>query len=972
MESPKLDILTALRAFNSTPLFDAAIGLFTTLGYNTSLQNRLDSTTVEGLCELYGVSFNNDRLLKPHIGKLELLFQLRREEIVNQVSLFDTQRVDNTVMESYLFFAVELRETTYSRSQLAQITREFNRVFLMPVLILFKTGSHLTLSVIDRRLNKRDEHRDVLEKVTLIKDIALTKTHPGHLAILLELSFGELYREFKFDSFVTLHRAWQHTLDTALLNKRFYEELFTWYLWAKSHPNLWFPKPDDEPLDDEAHRSVSVIRLLTRLMFVWFIKEKGLVPDDLFKQSALGTLLRDFQPHSQEASDFYRAILQNLFFATLNTPMAKDADNDEQKRQFFDPVQKGKNGANDAYGDQTKYRYADCFRNQPDALRVFADVPFLNGGLFECLDYTGNKETGEKERRYDGFSMTQKKQARVPNQLFFGEYELTAEVAAEMGGKPRRGQTLRGLVDILNSYKFTITENTPLEEEVALDPELLGKVFENLLASYNPETRQTARKQTGSFYTPREIVGYMVDESLKAHLLNVLQPAGAMAYAEMGRKQTQLFGNEGKRGQLTMIETVGDGPTQSATEARQQLDVLFDDTLPDNPLADNPAICKALTDALSEVKILDPACGSGAYPMGVLHRMVSLLGKLDPNNRLWKEAQLQKAKRDQQAADRFEDDDIKQKALRSATDRIRYIEESFGNKYHELDYTRKLFLIENCIHGVDIQQIAVQITKLRFFISLVVDQHIDDSKPNRNVLSMPNLETKFVSANSLVALDRPKGDTQINLFNQASDLEKVEKELNEIRKRIFFIRRYSDKKKLQREEAQKREELHRILKGYKYADGTAKQIAEWNPFDAMHSAGFFDTITMFNFKPGDGFDIVIGNPPYVQIQKLDEPTKAALEKQKYETYTRTGDLYQLFYEAGIKALVPGGHLCYITSNKWMRTDYGRVTRTYFATRGRTQQVIDFGMAQMFDSATTYTNILLLAKEKPGDTLSTLR
>ncbi len=973
-------IRASITQFNDTTLFDSGIAFFNALGYNTSRQQRLGKGTFEEFQQAFVSSsdpFDAAKALADQWRGVELLFQLTQAEIDNQAFVFDTGLVDRTFIEAYLFWAIDLEARTdgkgiakpYSRTELSQITRELNRLFPMPCMVLFRHDGLLTLSLIDRRLHKRDDSRDVLsKKVTLVKDISIQKPHSGHLAILEDLSFGELLREHRFDSFVALHRAWQKTLDTSLLNKRFYEELFTWYLWAKSHPNLWFPKPEAEQLDDDAHRSVSVIRLLTRLIFVWFIKEKGLVPDELFNWRSLDKLLRDFKPASDQASDYYRAILQNLFFATLNTAMAKDTDADEEKRQFVDPARKGNKGYADAYGDQTKYRYANCFRDPQDALKIFESVPFLNGGLFECLDYAANKETGEVERRYDGFSMTERKQARVPNQLFFGEYEMTDEVRAEMAGKPRKDAKLKGLVDILNGYKFTLTENTPLEEEVALDPELLGKVFENLLASYNPETQVTARKQTGSFYTPREIVNYMVDESLKAYLLQKLTAPVAVAQTEFGKQQTQLFGNEVKRGQLDMLQSVATTPTMAEKAAQSLLETLFDDTREMTFSADD-AIRQSLITALSEAKILDPACGSGAYPMGILHRMVNLLTKLDPNNQAWKEAQLRKAERDRHAAEQFEDFELREKAVQSAERRMAYIRESFDNSRHELDYTRKLFLIENCIYGVDIQQIAVQIAKLRFFISLVADQRVDDARPNRNVLSMPNLETRFVAANSLVALEKP---AQLNVFGDSAEVKKVEKELHGLRQQIFFVRRYRDKKKLQKAEAAKRRELQQVLEKYGYPKGTAGQIAGWNPFDAMHSAGFFDTVTMFNFMPQEGFDIVIGNPPYVQIQKLDAATKAELDKQKYETYKSTGDLYQLFYEAGLNALVKGGHLCYITSNKRMRTDYGRVTRSYFATKFNTKEVIDFGMAQLFESATTYTNILLIAKEQPNANFSICR
>jgi adenine-specific DNA-methyltransferase len=151
--------------------------------------------------------------------------------------------------------------------------------------------------------------------------------------------------------------------------------------------------------------------------------------------------------------------------------------------------------------------------SEKEATQLFKDVPFLNGGLFDCLD----KPNEEGKIVYvDGFSRNPKKQASVPDYIFFGE-EREVDLNDIYATKNKKYKS-RGLINLLESYKFTVAENTPIEEEVALDPELLGKVFENLLASYNPETQTTARKQTGSFYTPREIVNYMVDESLLEYI----------------------------------------------------------------------------------------------------------------------------------------------------------------------------------------------------------------------------------------------------------------------------------------------------------------------------------------------------------------------------------------------------------------------------------------------------------------------
>jgi type I restriction-modification system DNA methylase subunit len=251
------------------------------------------------------------------------------------------------------------------------------------------------------------------------------------------------------------------------------------------------------------------IRLITRLIFVWFIKEKGLLPDDLFNKARLDLLLNYGDPND---SAYYKAILQNLFFATLNQEMNTPDKRDNRKFRH----KAAKTGGRDQhYMIHNVYRYERYFKNPAQALALFSTIPFLNGGLFECLD-KADPDDPQKILRIDGFSNRPDNELVVPDFLFFaGEQEVDLN---QVYGTTNRRYKVRGLINILDSYKFTITENTPIEEEIALDPELLGKVFENLLAAYNPETETTARKQTGSFYTPREIVNYMVDESLIAYL----------------------------------------------------------------------------------------------------------------------------------------------------------------------------------------------------------------------------------------------------------------------------------------------------------------------------------------------------------------------------------------------------------------------------------------------------------------------
>ena len=299
--------------------------------------------------------------------------------------------------------------------------------------------------------------------------------------------------------------AWKNLVEAfsvETLTKEFYNSLFAWYERAMD-PASKVSFPNDLARDDDDRQMLAehLIRLITRLMFVWFIRQKKLVPQALFDETELKRLLKDFDPLSPKQDNYYRAILQNLFFATLNREIGERAfapdGSFQENREHF--------------GIKILYRYPKEFAcSQEKVLDLFRTVPFLNGGLFECLD---------KGRDYqDGFSRNEKQWARIPNNLFFDD---------------------DGLITLFARYDFTVDENSPNDADVALDPELLGKVFENLLGAYNPETKQTARKQSGSFCTPREIVNYMVDESLKAHLLTNVGQAFLPAQTAQ-RAQTRM------------------------------------------------------------------------------------------------------------------------------------------------------------------------------------------------------------------------------------------------------------------------------------------------------------------------------------------------------------------------------------------------------------------------------------------------
>ena len=681
-----------------------------------------------------------------------------------------------------------------------------------------------------------------------------------------------------------------------VLTKAFYNELSDWYAWTVRV--VRFPNKIDDPYDDDKYNSEATIRLVTRLIFVWFLKQKHLIPDEFFDEKYIANNLLDgFEPNAivnlfgkSEESRYYKAILQNLFFAMLNSPITPEDKDTISERRF-------RNGRGD-YDNNKLMRYESMFSN-PDLFVELANktVPFLNGGLFDCLD------DKDHDIYIDGFSDREivKRSLIVPDYLFFGDtVGKDIDLSEWYGDASKKKVSASGIIDILKRYNFTVEENTPYDQEVSLDPELLGKVFENLLASYNPETKTTARKQTGSFYTPREIVQYMVDESIIAHLNK----------------------NVGK---------------ELEPEYRKLV------SYTDEPLNLTENQKSAIIGALYDCKVLDPACGSGAFPMGILQQMVHILSELDPTNEKWEDIVLDKAVEEY-------NDESSTLSEEEKEERRRDIERSFDESLNYPDYARKLYLIENCIYGVDIQPIAIQISKLRFFISLVVDQKANNNPvENFGIRPLPNLEAKFVAANSLIGLKKSNSLFVTNIID-------IEEKLQKANHKIFSAKTYRTKRKyrellktLRREMVEKLAEIDVI------SNDQVEQLASWDMFDQNSYASFFDPEWMFGVS--SGFDIVIGNPPYGgELGKMYEDCG-------FQAFTSTGDIYCLFYERGHQLLKQNGHLCYITSNKWMRAAYGEKLRAFLASKTNPLLLIDFAGVKVFESATVDTNILLFEKAK---------
>lgn len=810
-----------------------------------------------------------------------------------------TARASEGKYTGMMIFAVELHPgSTLTRSESATLTRGFNRIAsAQPVILFIKQGNELALSTCERsEYTQQWRDGEKLGKVSILRGINCLNPHRGHIDILASIG------DKTYPNYEELYKHWMEVFSSDLLTKKFYSELSDWYAWAVQV--VRFPNDLTTDTDDDKFNHESCIRLITRLIFVWFLKQKHLIPEEFFDERYIKEhFIDEFNPHDRknllynpEESKYYRLILQNLFFAMLNCPIVAEGKETPNNRRFRGDGQKG--FLRDGYNVNNLMRYkADFKEGGADEFVQMANshVPFLNGGLFDCLD--------KKPERlyYDGFSERKEslEQLYLPDWLFFGdEVGRSIDLSQWYGDKNKKSVSARGIIDILKRYNFTIEENTPLDQEVSLDPELLGKAFENLLASYNPETKTSARKQTGSFYTPREIVQYMVDESLVAHL---------------------------KR-------TCGD---DLESEYRKLLSYSTEETTL------NEEQRKTIMQAVYNCHVLDPACGSGAFPMGILQQLVHVLRQLDPTNDMWKDFMIDLAIEQSELAF-AEDEETERKA------RLADIEEAFNTSINDPDYARKLYLIEHCIYGVDIQPIAVQISKLRFFISLVVDQKpTSDATHNFGIRPLPNLESKFVAANTLIPVDY-----NASLFESTEEILSKKETLKELNHQIFLAKRNVDKQRLKKDIKDTRHELAKAIKDTGFvSQGAAQLLANWDMFDQNASSLFFDSEWMFGVK--DGFDIVIGNPPYVVV-----PVSL------YANYEWNNDLYKIFFELSLKELCCSkGIVSMITPKFYLLNKDDNKMRLYFMNR---VDLLSIATCNPFD-AVTENVITIVRKDTPQNT-----
>ncbi|MEI6096250.1 MAG: TaqI-like C-terminal specificity domain-containing protein, partial [Gammaproteobacteria bacterium] len=441
------------------------------------------------------------------------------------------------------------------------------------------------------------------------------------------------------------------------------------------------------------------------------------------------------------------------------------------------------------------------------------------------------------------------------------------------------------LFDVLNIYSFTIDENTSFDVELSVDPEMLGRIFENLLAEINPETGESARKATGSFYTPRVIVEYMVDKTLSFYL----------------QKSTLI--------------------SHSKIDALISYDKTDDLT---HPLSEEEKI--QVVKSINRFTALDPACGSGAFPMGLLQKLVYVLQEVDDDCSKWMDEQCSILPRE-----------IRKKVRSSL-------------EVKGIDYVRKLGVIRQCIYGVDIQPIATEISRLRCFLTLIVDENVDDMKDNRGIEPLPNLEFKFVTANSLLSLEKlSEHSKQESLFGKTEHVE----ELASIRDTYFGA--VSNEKDFVRAEFKRvQANMRRGLTQTKSeVSSKYEKLAKWQPF-SLEPTNWFDSKWMFGL---DEFSMVLANPPYLGEKGHKEIFGVLKKGVLGKFYSKNMDLFYFFFHQAINLVAPDGHIAFITTNYYPTATFAHVLRNDMRNRTSAVELINFNELRIFEAAPGQHNLI---------------
>lgn len=788
------------------------------------------------------------------------------------------QNADNPKYDTLSIFACEIKpDANFTRSIAVDLTRAFNRAqtrkvdsesLEMPVIVIMKQGSLLSIGTCERS-DRKDGAGEKVGRVTILRNINCQKPHPGHCQILQRVANDVC----GCSTYEELHHKWFKSFNIDVLSDAFfdgyksiYEDIIEYVTGKRmvKESNKWVEHDNGTPC----------VEIMAE--FAHFADPEKTVRD--YVKNLMGRLV--FIQFLQKkgwmgvpAGDSWNGgdpeFLQNLFLKS------------DKKETFVDDV------LEPLFNDLNTDRHGNLVTNQNVGVNI--KVPYLNGGLFE-LDETDDTKFP------------------LPTKFFWNFDDDNAKKHP-------------GILRFFSEYNFTIDENAPDNVEIGVDPEMLGRIFENLLED---------NKEKGAFYTPKEIVQYMCRESLIAYLTTcVMKKQG-----ENHQPEEKI--HDAVRKLLSEPETI---------VPRMTLDQLDD-----------------FGNYIRNVKICDPAIGSGAFPMGLLNELVRC------------------------------------RAIIKA-----WAKDAYGNLLYNDYAALKAEIICNNIYGVDIEKGAIDIARLRFWLSIIVDLKVPHA--------LPNFDYKFMQGNSLITTfngEYVNLDTKKQKHIKVEDMKKEKQRLYglkqqyygsqgkrkhelavEIKKSIlrlvsmqkgYELRSWVEKNTVQTSldfdgqkanfadiKSQLPQDMQDIVN---HTEGLYRQLNDTNvdiTKRALIDISFFDWKMMFtevfDVEDGNGgFDIVIGNPPYIQLQANGGRLANLYKPRKFKTFSSEGDIYCLFYEYGYKILKSNGTLCYITSNKWMRTGYGEKTRTFIKDNTYPRILIDFIRTKLFDDATVETNILLFTKE----------
>ena len=667
-------------------------------------------------------------------------------------------------------------------------------------------------------------------------------------------------------------------------------------------------KEDEEIRKEFQEKGISTVdfskKLLGQIVFLYFLQKKewfGVREGQKWGTGPKYFLRELFEKKHCDYKIFFNDVLEPLFYEALR---------------------------NDRSHEDHYFSYFNC------------KIPFLNGGLFDPLnDYNWAKTD-----------------ILLPDTLFSNQI------------KTKEGDIGTGILDIFDRYNFTVKEDEPLEKEVAVDPEMLGKVFENLLEIKD-------RKSKGTYYTPREIVHYMCQQSLINYLytevnsnqksrtkeekiqMKLLGKPEPIQQSLIIKKGSNIISKEDIEKLIKYGDTTIENDNHVATKREETKTYSF--RLPENIRKNAEIIDKAL----KNIRVCDPAVGSGAFPVGMMNEIIR---------------------------------------ARNALTSSLSLQEEEATKQPRTIYDFKRHTIQNCLYGVDIEPGAVEIAKLRLWLSLIVDEEdIEQIKP------LPNLDYKIMQGDSLISefmgidLDNGKqanDNTRLfstdeskelyemlkvkknELLNQPDTNKKkiLKKEIENLIIKIFEIKLQEQKsgyiKKLreieekygqhpvkeEREKEIKKEKDRLYGKTGFNLEEIEKQLRQYTSNQKVRP--FFPWKLYFSevFQEKNGFDVVIGNPPYLGFQGIERSFKKLLQKL-YTSVSGKYDLYVPFIEKGFYLLRRNGFFVFICPTAFTKRDYGNKIRKFLLENTQLLELVDFEHTQIFTEATNYTGVFSFIK-----------